>query len=299
MEDPEVFAESHRLVFESAGPRRRGRAADRSHRRAVRPDGVSAATCSGATCWRWARPSTSARRDGLAVAATAPATRRPGPPPPWNDIEPAFLPQVTGTDLHRPRHGCRSTCVVEKILAADETLPDQWLVAGTTGYDFLNSRERAVRRSGRAGRTDEDLRPLHRPAARLPRSGLPIEAADPPHGHGERSATAGPPAQSHFRAAPALARLHAQHAAGRAAGDPRLLSRLPHLYPRRLRLRARPAGRLPRGGAGEAPQPGHRRRRVRLHSRRAAAGSAAGAGRSRPPRAGAVRRPRSSRSPAR
>ncbi len=29
--------------------------------------------------------------------------------------------------------------IVEKILAAGETLPEQWLLAGTTGYDFLNS----------------------------------------------------------------------------------------------------------------------------------------------------------------
>ena len=29
--------------------------------------------------------------------------------------------------------------VVEKILGTDETLPEQWLLAGTTGYDFLNS----------------------------------------------------------------------------------------------------------------------------------------------------------------
>ena len=29
--------------------------------------------------------------------------------------------------------------IVEKILAAEETLPEQWLLAGTTGYDFLNS----------------------------------------------------------------------------------------------------------------------------------------------------------------
>ena len=29
--------------------------------------------------------------------------------------------------------------VVEKILGSDETLSDDWLLAGTTGYDFLNS----------------------------------------------------------------------------------------------------------------------------------------------------------------
>ena len=35
--------------------------------------------------------------------------------------------------------------VVEKILGLDEWLPD-WPVEGTTGYDFLVTRERAVRR---------------------------------------------------------------------------------------------------------------------------------------------------------
>ena len=47
--------------------------------------------------------------------------------------------------------------VVEKILGADETLPEDWLLAGTTGYDFLNSVGRVVRRPGRAGRIDQDL----------------------------------------------------------------------------------------------------------------------------------------------
>jgi (1->4)-alpha-D-glucan 1-alpha-D-glucosylmutase len=60
-----------------------------------------------------------------------------GPPPPWSKIEPAFMlraAEMTCTD--------RSTLplyvVAEKILGGDETLPDQWLLAGTTGYDFLN-----------------------------------------------------------------------------------------------------------------------------------------------------------------
>ncbi len=37
-----------------AGPRRRGWAADRSHRRAVRADRSTCGDCSGATCWPWA-----------------------------------------------------------------------------------------------------------------------------------------------------------------------------------------------------------------------------------------------------
>ena len=83
-----------------------------------------------------------------------PTTRRPQPPldatavaccaeednatPPWDQIEPLFLAKATArcfTDRRRlPLY-----VVVEKILTAGETLPADWLVAGTTGYDFLHS----------------------------------------------------------------------------------------------------------------------------------------------------------------
>ncbi|HYX83099.1 MAG TPA: malto-oligosyltrehalose synthase, partial [Gemmatimonadales bacterium] len=40
--------------------------------------------------------------------------------------------------LRRLREKCPCYTVVEKVLAADERLPDSWPVAGTTGYEFLN-----------------------------------------------------------------------------------------------------------------------------------------------------------------
>ncbi|PYO93286.1 MAG: malto-oligosyltrehalose synthase [Gemmatimonadetes bacterium] len=40
--------------------------------------------------------------------------------------------------LRRLHDECPTYVVVEKILAATERLPDQWPVAGTTGYEFLN-----------------------------------------------------------------------------------------------------------------------------------------------------------------
>jgi (1->4)-alpha-D-glucan 1-alpha-D-glucosylmutase len=60
------------------------------------------------------------------------------PPPPWNEIEPHFLSRVAAMAF-TDRTALPLYVVVEKILGADETLPGEWLAAGTTGYDFLNS----------------------------------------------------------------------------------------------------------------------------------------------------------------
>jgi (1->4)-alpha-D-glucan 1-alpha-D-glucosylmutase len=62
----------------------------------------------------------------------------PGEAPPWSDIEPAFLPIVTEMTC-TDRAMLPLYVVVEKILSGDESLPEQWLLAGTTGYDFLNA----------------------------------------------------------------------------------------------------------------------------------------------------------------
>ena len=96
---------------------------------------------------------------------------------------------------------------------------------GHDGLRFHQFRERVVRRPRRTRRIGQHLRPLRRPTPRFPRGGAPIEAADLPHGDVERFAVARPPAQSHLRAAPPLARFHAQRAADRAARNPGLLSR--------------------------------------------------------------------------
>ena len=223
MEDPQVFAESHRLVFELLV---RG---DVDGLRIDHIDGLYdpmeyLRRLQGGYLRAWARRSIEqADRDSCRGG------RRPAPP--WSEVEPAFLPIGHRADLHRSRTGLPLYVVVEKILGADEPLPEQWLLAGTTGYDFLNCVGGLFVDPVGAGRVEQAVRPLHRPAARFPRGGPPVEAADPADGHVERPAIAGPPAQPHFRAAPPIARFHAQHAAGGAAGDSRLLSRLSHLHP--------------------------------------------------------------------
>ena len=87
-------------------------------------------------------------------------------PPPWNEIEPAFLENILHRLENAPNRSASTPSsatigeknlspdnnadgalhaslplyvVVEKVLGPEEPLPEQWLVAGTTGYDFLNS----------------------------------------------------------------------------------------------------------------------------------------------------------------
>src|SRR6185503_9685598 len=55
----------------------------------------------------------------------------------WRELQPAVqaeLQEVDDPRLQRPLY-----VVAEKILGRTETLPGSWAVAGTTGYDFLNS----------------------------------------------------------------------------------------------------------------------------------------------------------------
>ncbi|WP_165075113.1 malto-oligosyltrehalose synthase [Paludisphaera rhizosphaerae] len=56
---------------------------------------------------------------------------------PWEEIEPQLREAMTET---APGHGWppRLYVVVEKILALDEALPEDWPVHGTSGYDALN-----------------------------------------------------------------------------------------------------------------------------------------------------------------
>ena len=140
-EAPEVFAESHRLVFDLLVRGDVGRAARRSHRRAVRSDGVSAAVAEGIPAGPWQGPLRA--RDGARSHAALAVQRSPsvdapaGTPPPWSEIEPEFLPRVTAMTC-ADRAALPLYVVVEKILGIDETLPEEWLLAGTTGYEFLN-----------------------------------------------------------------------------------------------------------------------------------------------------------------
>ncbi|MDZ7620670.1 MAG: alpha-amylase family glycosyl hydrolase [Patescibacteria group bacterium] len=64
----------------------------------------------------------------------------------WDEVEPAVM-EAVWTDSERPNDGNGSSwrsslplyVVVEKILGPEEPLPTDWPIAGTTGYDFLNS----------------------------------------------------------------------------------------------------------------------------------------------------------------
>ncbi len=58
-------------------------------------------------------------------------------PPAWSEVEPEFMARVAAmvarNDAPLPLY-----VLVEKILGAEEALPAEWLLAGTTGYDFMN-----------------------------------------------------------------------------------------------------------------------------------------------------------------
>jgi (1->4)-alpha-D-glucan 1-alpha-D-glucosylmutase len=98
----------------------------------------------------------------LGQASSGTRTADIGEAPQWNDVEAAFLQNAlarldrastlsasTFSPLRAPTEGLSGEgqgvreiplyVVVEKILGPEEPLPQQWLVAGTTGYDFLNS----------------------------------------------------------------------------------------------------------------------------------------------------------------
>ena len=228
MEDPDVFAESHRLVFELLV---RG---DVDGLRIDHIDGLYEPT-------EYLRRLQGGYLRALGMDYYRRSLGTSGPP----SDAPA---KATGAARRRGARSSRPSCqkvtalsfadratlplyvVVEKILGPDEALPEEWLLAGTTGYDFLNAVGGLFVEPAGLAELTKTLRPLHRRAARFPRGGPPVETADLSHGHVERFAVVGPPAQSHLRAASALAGFHAQYVADCAAGDPGLLSRLPHVH---------------------------------------------------------------------
>ncbi|HYG69838.1 MAG TPA: alpha-amylase family glycosyl hydrolase, partial [Anaeromyxobacteraceae bacterium] len=119
MEEPEVFAEAHRLVLDLVVS---GRA---SGLRIDHPDGLYA-------------PSAYFRRlqaSYLVARARAEAARRGEPLD--AATEEALLDRIfdeleAGRFERPPMY-----VVVEKVLVASETMPDGWAVDGTTGYEFL------------------------------------------------------------------------------------------------------------------------------------------------------------------
>jgi (1->4)-alpha-D-glucan 1-alpha-D-glucosylmutase len=106
-----------------------------------------------------------------AAAVLAEEVALPSQSPAWEEVEPPFLeamwqriggphPSEVFPSLQRPADGERQHevdrphripqeklplyVVVEKILGAEEPLPEEWPVAGTTGYDFLNTVNRLL-----------------------------------------------------------------------------------------------------------------------------------------------------------
>lgn len=128
MEDREVFVESHRLLFELLVE---GSVAG------LRIDHIDGLYDPAEYLRRLQGGYLRALGQSLYGRATSEWLPDGGEPPPWSDIEPTLVAQATAlccTDRDRlPLY-----VVVEKILAADEALPGEWLLAGTTGYDFLN-----------------------------------------------------------------------------------------------------------------------------------------------------------------
>lgn len=142
METPEVFDKSHRLVFDLLvtgdvdglrvdhidglyNPMEYLRRLQKGYLLALGKSLYERATATSPLLgWRFNV------RSNLAPPA--------GRPPPWSDLEPLFLERVTAMTC-TDRATLPLYVIVEKILSTGETLPEHWLLAGTTGYDFLNS----------------------------------------------------------------------------------------------------------------------------------------------------------------
>jgi (1->4)-alpha-D-glucan 1-alpha-D-glucosylmutase len=132
METPEVFEKSHRLVFDLLV---------RGDVDGLRVDHIDGLFDPGEYLRQLQRGYLLAIGEAAyqrEIAATAPPhNSMPETPPPWSDIESLFLSKATEMTCTE-RATLPLYVVVEKILGSDETLPEQWLLAGTTGYDFLN-----------------------------------------------------------------------------------------------------------------------------------------------------------------
>ncbi|HXL39944.1 MAG TPA: malto-oligosyltrehalose synthase [Myxococcales bacterium] len=118
MEDPEVFEQAHRL------PLRLLAQGKINGLRIDHPDGLA-----------YPRRYFGLLQDAHILQRAR--SRAEGRGLSWDELEPAVrheLAQSKDLRLDRPLY-----VVAEKILARTETLPGTWAVAGTTGYDFLNS----------------------------------------------------------------------------------------------------------------------------------------------------------------
>ena len=277
MEDSAVFAESHRLVFELLV---------RGEVSGLRIDHIDGLYDPMEYLWRL--------QSGYLLALgkaryqqwieetpdspdPAGAATETGQPPPWSEVEPAFLSRATAlTCADRTR--LPLYVVAEKILGVEELLPEQWLLAGTTGYEFLNSVSGLfVSTSGLAELVKYYNRFIDR---RLSFS----EVVHPSKLLILRTAMSSELQLLAHR----LNRISERHRRSRDFTLNTLRVALRELFAcfsvyrtyicQGGRFRTRPAGDLPCHGAGEASQSGHRRSRVRLHSRRAPSGSPAPCG---------------------
>lgn len=128
MERPEVFAESHRLVFELL---LRG---DVAGLRIDHIDGLYDPREYLRQLHRAYLLALGKEHYDRALESNQPDDEKP---PTWESVHRNFLARATALTC-ADRTALPLYVVVEKILGADETLPDDWLVAGTTGYEFLS-----------------------------------------------------------------------------------------------------------------------------------------------------------------
>ena len=124
--------------------------------------------------------------------------------------------------------------VVEKILGADEPLPDDWPVHGTTGYDFLNLVNGLFVDRAQRGRLRRIYTRVHRAATSVRRrSSTACKKLIMATSMASELNVLAHALNRISEQRPALARLHAEQPARGAARGDRLLPRLPHLRQRR------------------------------------------------------------------
>jgi len=132
MEMPEVFAESHRLIFELLV---------RGDVDGLRVDHIDGLYEPQEYLRHLQRGYLAALGKAQYQRVAETSSPLPGAPltplPAWSDLEAAFLARASELTC-ADRATLPLYVVVEKILGTDETLPEHWLLAGTTGYDFLN-----------------------------------------------------------------------------------------------------------------------------------------------------------------
>ena len=236
IELPTVFEATHRLVLGADPAAANPRPADRPHRRSVRSQAVPRAAAAARP--RSAGPAgASARADGGAAARAAAGTSR-GRQTEDGDAGSFFV-------------------VVEKILAPHERLREDWPIAGTTGYEFLNRVHGLFVDPDGRGAAAAHLRALRRRARVLRGNRLRQQAAGDGFRAGERAARARQRVQPADREQLAHPRLHPRRPATSAARGGGLLPGLSHLRRRRRRLAAGP----PRHRVGDRARPAAQRAR--------------------------------------